>query len=390
MIIEQITHGNSIIDIAEKYNVSPYFIYDINGICPKDDLMDNEEILVRIPTRVYNAKKSESIGTLCERFDVSPKELIINNPSLHGREKLYEGQPIVVKYPAPAMGNIVMNGYYYYGCTPSMLAEKMPYLTSITVACAVSKQNNVTLLFDDTQILKKAKDAGINTFLRIYADVSCFSSHEQILLSVILMAKTKDYDGIDLVPIGYKNTEALSKLMFNARKMALENDLLLMCECNMRNDCSHTDFANVSVARFDKSSNKSIESFEKGEKRFFTSFAEKYEPSATLIDLSPFAFCGGKYVNKALALQKGRRRNWSFELNNETLECHVKGQENENKQYIFEGLSNLKKRMELVGELGFMGVSIDVMRTDIRELMLICSSFAPTIGCKGNRGSCIG
>ena len=42
----------------------------------------------------------------------------------------------------------------------------------------------------------------------------------------------------------------------------------------------------------------------------------------------------------------------------------------------YEAMENIKAKLDLAGELGFMGISFDIMRVPIEHLMMISTSFA--------------
>ena len=378
------------ISISKSNTLPPSVVSEINGLAPKESLMENEEILLRTPTRVYNVRKGDTLSSISSRFGVDVNTILRNNPELEGRSEIYEGQLLVVKYPTPTYGSIIVNGFYYYGCSLAALIAALPHLSCITVAAAFSDKNNLKMLFDDSEVLKVAKEYKKSAFLRIYGEFPHPKDNlQQMLNACIIMAKSKGYDGLDIVPSNIKEKDVLSRLMLEAKKNAIENDLLLLCECNAKEDCSFTDYADITIARYDKSANKNVESFEKGERKYLSAFADKFESASAVLDISPFAYSQGKYLQKSEMLHRARKKNGKFSLDSITLECSVTIGEHTPKEYRFEGLCNLEKRLKLISELGFMGVSVDINRTQIAEIMLIEDMFYPIEGNRGVKGRCL-
>ena len=68
-----------------------------------------------------------------------------------------------------------------------------------------------------------------------------------------------------------------------------------------------------------------------------------------------------------------RRHRWSIESNENTLLSHT----GDKKQgdYIYSSLEGIKSILELIGELDYMGICFDIMRTPLSHLMMYNSMF---------------
>ena len=80
----------TLLDIAEKYDVNPSILMGINQVELHQPLVEGQEILVLTPTRTVNVKRGETLEEIGHRFDRGVDRIIASNPILGGRKKIYD------------------------------------------------------------------------------------------------------------------------------------------------------------------------------------------------------------------------------------------------------------------------------------------------------------
>ena len=84
-------------------------------------------------------------------------QLLRNNPSLQGRDLLYPGQVIVVKYASRPQGTLTVNAYAYPTIDRSLLRATLPYLSLLTP---------FTYRFDEEELIPLRDEALVNAALQ--------------------------------------------------------------------------------------------------------------------------------------------------------------------------------------------------------------------------------
>lgn len=90
-VIEQ---GDTLYQIARKYNINPELLASMNGLDMDDYIYPNQEILIpKSGYSYYITKDGDTLGTVSDVFGIQEKELLNNNPIVY----LLSGQILVKK-----------------------------------------------------------------------------------------------------------------------------------------------------------------------------------------------------------------------------------------------------------------------------------------------------
>ncbi len=92
--IYTIEKGDTLYEIARKYNINPELLAILNGLNQKDYIYPNQEIL--IPKNNYSyyvTKEGDTLSLVSNTFNISIEDLIKDNETIY----LLEGQLIVKK-----------------------------------------------------------------------------------------------------------------------------------------------------------------------------------------------------------------------------------------------------------------------------------------------------
>ena len=379
MQIHRVKKGDTVYSISEEYGVSTSKIIENNGLENKNRLCIGQELLILTPTRSYTVKAGDTLGAVAMRFGTKTRELIRANPSLNGKGAIYAGDVIAIKNESESFGCAAANGFFYHGCTEEKLIMSLPYLTYVTVASVMSSGKGFREMFDGRRICEIAKKNGKVPLLRIY-DVGsgeyCTDKGEgaRFTEAIIGMAKDGGYSGIVLSAYraAEENAEAFGEFLVELRKRMIGCDLILFTEIDQSTPAVAADFSDGSIFYYDKLTEGRIPSFDEGEVKTFSTFADLSESTKVFIDIPSLAFAGDKYitVNEALAIAYANGK--EIVRDERSLTSHF---EIGKRRIIFESMENIKAKLELVAELGFMGISFDIMRVPTSTLMLYNSVF---------------
>ena len=377
MHIHRVKENEDIYSLSREYSIAPETIMAANGIYGVKKPPKDTELLIAVPTRTYNVRRGDTLESIAKRFGTSEEYLKQINPSLRGRREVYPSQILAIKYQDRLFGTCVSNGYLYQGCNIDKLISYLPYLSYITVCGARFAYGKIELLFQDTKIFEINKTAKKRILLRIYAPYIPKSKEErkEFINSSILLAKAHEYDGIT---ISVPNLKEISLNEYNYfisdfKQMCNACSLVLFCEGDLATMPEYIGYSDHTVLTYDKLHLKEIPTFLEGEYTKMQTFADKFDGIRGFIELPSFAFDGRKYIPRDDVARKiiKRRLPVSHDEERKIIRC-----KSHSAEYLIDSLENTKSKLEAVSELGFMGVSFDIMRTDIRELFLLCQMFA--------------
>ena len=378
MHIHRVKNGENVYDIAREYGVSPIKIAYDNDLEIRGRLPNGREVLVIMPSRTYNVKGGDTLDGVARRFKSNKEELLRLNPELSGREKLYTGQVLTVKESGLSYGMISTNGYLYSGTSKEALIGLMPYLSYVTVCSAIYKDGRVHNLFQSGEAVELVKASGRVPMLRVYiTELPDENDDKNFCGSVGILARSGGFAGVTLSNLGSlsRDPKRLDSFVFTARRHLMQNDLLLFVEGDLDENTSYTEYADAGILTYDKLHKDDVPSFDLGERAELEKFAYSSESSRAFLEISSFAFADGKYIEKREAMRITDKKHGEI-----SEDCERKLQiasygKNKRREIVYESLENTKAKLELVSELGFMGISFDIGRVCMPDLILAASMF---------------
>lgn len=378
MHIYRMKKNEDIYDVAREYGVSANKISEDNELSQKGNFPVGRELLIIQPTRTYNVKSGDTLDFIARKFSVSKESLKRMNPELQGREKLYQGQLLTVKSDTGRYGMINTNGYFYRGCTLERLLRIIPYMGFVTICSAVYKNGLIHTLFRADEAISLIKSFGKTPLLRVYlTEIPQSDGLTDFINSITILAKGSGFSGITLSSLGKSGAsqKQLDSLVLEVRRALMESDLILFAEGDLGSTKTYLEYADAGILTYDKLHEKDIPSFEKAENSLLREFGEYAEPSRTFLELSSFAYTSGKYIEKSEAIRITDRKRGELIHDDEKKITIARYGRSKNKEIICESLENTKAKLELISELGFMGVSFDIGRICISDLMMISNMF---------------
>ena len=378
MHIYRTESSESIYDIAREYGVSPIKIAEDNELEIRGRLPHGREVLILTPSRTYNVKSTDTLGKIAERFKTSKEKLLRLNPELGGREKLYSGQLLTIKESTPSYGMISTNGYLYAGVPRERLTALIPYLSYVTVCSAVYKDARVHTLFQSEDAVNYVKSHGRVPMLRVYlTELPERNGEADFASSIGILARSGGFAGVTLSSLNTMSNDKdrLESIVFTARKALMESDLLLFAEGDLDADTSYMEYADAGILTYDKIHRADAPDFESGERAALESFAYSGESSRAFLEISSFAYSSGKYVEKREAIRTLDKKHADICYDSDKRLIYASYGKHKRREAVLESLENTKAKLELVSELGFMGISFDIGRICTPDLMLGASMF---------------
>lgn len=384
MHIHTVQKGETVFSIAERYGVYPSKIIENNGISNPRRLCVGQELLILTPTRTYTVKDGDTLSGIAMRFDTTRRDILRANPSHTKSERLVSGEVLAVKCGAERYGCAASNGYFYQGCSKEKLLSVMPYLTYLTVASTVKDKDGFHSVFNEKDTVRLAREQAKIPLLRIYdtSDGGCYfdkSCREALTDEMIEIAKRGGFSGIVLSAFrAYEaSPQGFGEFIVDLRKKLIGSDLIIFTEVDELTSPLCSEFADGAVFTYDKLALSEAPSFKDGERRALTDFAERSESSKTFVDIPALAYSDGRYMSVGEAIASASSSGAEISSDKDSL---VSSFSLGSSAVRFESMENIKAKLGLVSELGYMGISFDIMRTPISTLMMYDSLFKTFCG----------
>jgi spore germination protein len=386
MHIHTVKAGDTIFKIARQHSTSPMKIIENNELASPDRLSVGQKLLILTPTRTYTVRGRDDLGAIADRFGVKRETLLRNNPYLAGTDKIYPGQLLAIKYDTAPYGIAAANGYYYKGTPKERFELALPYLTYVTVADGKREGCGINFSFDSRDVVRAAREAKKIPLMRVFDDETEFN--DTYAENLIDTAKRREYSGIMLAPYRAtrENNKGLSDFLIKLKKRAMEEDLLIFCELDGNAEATLPDVCDGYAISYEKGALKDIPSFADGEERVMRSYAENGESSKMYIEIPSFAYMGGEELTKSEAEKLAQAAGKEILYDEDKKTCHFdynkyKAGKRETVNVYYESAENVKAKLDLIGELGFMGITFDIMRVPVEYLMMFAVMFNSPCQC---------
>ena len=132
MDIHVVQPGDTIYRLAQQYGVSMERLLQDNQLENPSQLVVGQTIVVQYPALTHTVKAGDSLYSIAQMHNTTAVHLLRNNPVLHGRDLIYPGQVIVVKYASRPQGTLTVNSYAYPYIDRELLRSTLPYLSQLT------------------------------------------------------------------------------------------------------------------------------------------------------------------------------------------------------------------------------------------------------------------
>ena len=167
MTIHVVGPGETVDTIAAGYGVSPRRLASDNGLPEDLALAVGQTLVVRFPRGIHAVTAGETLTSIAEDHGTTVRQLWRNNWELGGGEDIQEGQALVISYFDEKLGEGVFNGYAYPFISPELLAEQLPYLSTLAPFTYGITAEGGLLPLDDEAMLASARERGTRPVMHL-------------------------------------------------------------------------------------------------------------------------------------------------------------------------------------------------------------------------------
>ena len=132
MDIHIVQPGDTMYRLAQQYGVPMERLIQDNQLPDPSHLVVGQTIVVQYPELTHTIRAGDSLYSIAQMHNTTVAQLLRNNPGLQGRDLVYPGQHIVVKYSSRPRGPLTVNAYAYPYIGRGLLQATLPYLSQLT------------------------------------------------------------------------------------------------------------------------------------------------------------------------------------------------------------------------------------------------------------------
>jgi spore germination protein len=236
MTIHVVQSGETIKSISEQYKIPVDRLIIENGITNPDDLAIGQTIVIIQPEILYTVQAGDSLESIAIQHNVSPMEILRNNPYLSDRQYLYAGEIIVIKYQTNKTRAIATSGYIFPYVNRSVLIKTLPFLSYLTIFnYRATGEGEIITAADDTELVQLAISYGVAPMMFVstiteegvmnrevnYKIFNNPSVQDRLIEGSLQILKQKGYYGINIYVenISFDNIDSISDYLKKASEI---------------------------------------------------------------------------------------------------------------------------------------------------------------------------
>jgi len=380
-MIIHVKKGDNLYTIAKEYGISTRKAADDNALRFPNKLIPGMELLLLRPTRCYTVRRGDTLSVIAKRFGISEKAILRQNPMLDGRNALFPGQILSLSHGENSRGALALNGYVFPGCDNLHFERALCRCSYLTFSCAESDGVRISFINAFGDYRKRAKAENILCLCRLSLSHSFNLEIGRDTKKAVAFADEVSkvvtdmgFDGLTTAFPTDFSIDADSALCQAFKTSLKDKRLLWFNETNGNENQPIIEYADATVLMYDKGNVKNPPSFEEGEKALLESYEKTGKASKIMVEISPFAYRDGVPVPKEEAVLRAVLDGGEIRYDDKTKLCTALFSEG---CAVYESHENNKAKFDLCDELGFMGIALDVNRTDVPLYMLAATEFAP-------------
>ncbi len=157
MDIHVVQPGDTMYRLAQQYGVPMERLLQDNQLPDPSQLVVGQAIVVQYPELTHTVRAGDSLYSIAQMHNTTAAQLLRNNPALQGRDLIYPGQTIVVKFASKPRGSLTANAYAYPSIGRDLLRATLPYLSQLTP---------FTYRFDEGELIPLRDEALVSAALQ--------------------------------------------------------------------------------------------------------------------------------------------------------------------------------------------------------------------------------
>lgn len=233
MTIHVVQSGETIKSISEQYKIPVDRLIIENGITNPDNLAIGQTIVIIQPEILYTIQAGDSLESIARQHNVSPMEILRNNPYLSDRQYIYAGETIVIKYQTNKTRAIATSGYIFPYVNKYVLIKTLPFLSYLTIFnYRATGEGEIITTADDTELVQLAISYGVAPMMFVstiteegvmdlevnYKILNNHSVRDHLIEGSLQILKKKGYYGINIYVenISFDNIDNISDYLKKA------------------------------------------------------------------------------------------------------------------------------------------------------------------------------
>jgi spore germination protein len=183
-----------------------------NELVDPTRLVTGQTLVILFPNQTHTVQSGETLTGIAEKYGLSTRQMLRNNPALGGEMTIYPGQTLVISYQPEQKSTLSVNAYAYPFITDSLLRRTLPYLTNLTPFTYGMTENGELVDLEDEKLIAMAKEMGVSPLMHLstLTDEGNFSSDLASLIlndstiqtkltnNIIKNMQAKGYSGLDV------------------------------------------------------------------------------------------------------------------------------------------------------------------------------------------------
>ncbi|RDU23189.1 glycosyl hydrolase family 18 protein [Anaerosacchariphilus polymeriproducens] len=213
MQIHVVKAGETLLSIAEQYQVTPERIIAVNELPNPEKLVVGQSLAIRIPEIVHKINEGDTLSSIAQTYDVTETQILQNNPMVAITNNLTPGINLIISYQGEeSIDTILVNGYAYTFMDRTILRKTLPFLTYLFIFNYGFTPEGELVPAEDEEFLNLAKQFSVAPIM-VLAPMTAegnFSSElahnlfindaaeDQLIENIVTTINEKGYRGIDI------------------------------------------------------------------------------------------------------------------------------------------------------------------------------------------------
>lgn len=216
MLIHVVKPGETIISIANQYDVTPELLITENELPNPENLVVGQSIVVLYPDVIHTVAPGDTLYEISETYGVTPTQILQNNPRIAASEVLVPGETLVISYKSDPNDverkNILINGYAYPFIDRTVLRKTLPFLTFLSIFTYGFTPAGELNPIEDDELIEIALSFGVAPIMMLSPMTAegAFSNviahdmfvnpegQNNLINNIIANMKAKNYYGLDV------------------------------------------------------------------------------------------------------------------------------------------------------------------------------------------------
>lgn len=210
-MIYTIKRGDTLSDIARRYDINLEELIKINGLNNPNNLAVGQNIFLptSTPTTVV-VGRGDTLSKIADRLGISLKSLINANPQITNPDYILIGQ--IINIPPQEKRSIEVNGYAIANILDSVFERTTPYLTYLSIFSYQAKEDGGLSRLYEENLITSAREEKVapNMVVTNIGSSGGFSSdiahtiltnqeiQNTLVSNIISIVSAKNYYGVDI------------------------------------------------------------------------------------------------------------------------------------------------------------------------------------------------